>query len=512
MSESRFAAACTAGYAAVLGVNLSRHEMWRDEFQAWIIAEESTSVASLAANTAYEGHPLLWFLLLFAAKQLYAGPAVVQVVHWLVASAAAWVFVRFAPGRRLYKGLFLLGYFPLYEYGTISRGYALGLLLVFAFCALYSRRPQAAWRLAALLFFLAQTSVFGTIFAVYLAAFVAWELWKSGAAREAPGRWIGAGTLVGVGGVLACGQMLPPSDSGYLTSWYTEAKVGRLVDVLALVWQVACPLPRLQVEFWDTNILDPAVSIWSGEASARDVGLVRLQAALGTACLGLSLWAFAGRRRALYFFALGCAGLLIFFYIKLVGGLRHSGHLFLFGAVVFWLCPRPDEPVGTKGAWRGGGLGRRVAPAVFLLMHAGVGVGSSAADFFLPFSGSRATAAFIEGHPAGKGALAAYPDHAATGVAGFSGRRFYFPEGDRWGRFVVWDQARLNGGRAKDDVRIIEAAAGELGTAGVPWLLLVNRPLGNLPQAGRLLYRSQRSIAQGERFWVYELPTGTLQW
>lgn len=512
MTESRFAVACTAGYAAVLGVNLSRHEMWRDEFQAWIIAEESASVASLAANTAYEGHPLLWFLLLFAAKQLYAGPAAMQALHWLVASTAAWVFVCFAPFRRLYKGLFLLGYFPLYEYGTISRGYALGVLFVFAFCALYSRRPQAAWRLAALLFFLTQTSVFGAIFGVYLAAYVAWDLLDSGAAREAPWRWIGAGTLVGAGVLLAYGQMLPPSDSGYLISWYTEPKMGRLVDVLALVWQVACPLPRLQIEFWDTNILDPAVSIWSGQASARDIALVRLQAALGTACLGLSLWAFAGRRRALCFFALGCAGLLIFFYIKLVGGMRHSGHLFLLGAAAFWLCPPANWRVGTKGVWKGAGLGRRVVPAVFLLAHAGVGVGSSAADFFLPFSGSRATAAFLEEHPAGKRELAAYPDYVATGVAGLSGRRFYFPSGDRWGRSVVWDKARLNGGRAKDDRWIIEAAAGELGAAGVPWLLLVNRPLSNLPQAGRLLYRSQRSIADGERFWVYELPSGTLQW
>src|SRR5690242_13054728 len=42
------------------------HVMWRDELQAWMIARESHSLAELFYNARYEGHPALWFLLLYA--------------------------------------------------------------------------------------------------------------------------------------------------------------------------------------------------------------------------------------------------------------------------------------------------------------------------------------------------------------------------------------------------------------------------------------------------------------
>ena len=86
----------------------------------------------------------------------------------------------------------------------------------------------------------------------------------------------------------------------------------------------------------------------------------------------------------------------------------------------------------------------RVFLVALLIVHLVAGLGASVADWALPFSASKATAAFITSRQMDRMPIAADVDHAASAVAGYLGRRIYYPRGDRMGSFVIWDKTRSN--------------------------------------------------------------------
>src|SRR4051812_45032534 len=52
-------------FAALLAVMKFKHEMYLDEGQAWLIARNSSGLFDLVGHLHYEGHPALWYLMLF---------------------------------------------------------------------------------------------------------------------------------------------------------------------------------------------------------------------------------------------------------------------------------------------------------------------------------------------------------------------------------------------------------------------------------------------------------------
>ncbi|MCA9781739.1 MAG: hypothetical protein KC800_33705, partial [Candidatus Eremiobacteraeota bacterium] len=50
---------------ALLAVNLALHDMWFDELQAWGLVCTSRSPMELIGMIEPEGHPPLWYLLLY---------------------------------------------------------------------------------------------------------------------------------------------------------------------------------------------------------------------------------------------------------------------------------------------------------------------------------------------------------------------------------------------------------------------------------------------------------------
>jgi len=86
-----------------------------------------------------------------------------QLLHVLIATAFVFLLARHGPFSRLQTILFAVGYFPLFEYALVSRGYGLGVLLAFAFCAAFEARYRRPVLLGGLLFLLANTTVYGLI-------------------------------------------------------------------------------------------------------------------------------------------------------------------------------------------------------------------------------------------------------------------------------------------------------------------------------------------------------------
>ena len=94
-----------------------------------------------------------------------------QVLHLAIA-LGIWVLVwRVSPFRPIEKLLLIISYYLFWEYFVVSGNYALAVLLGFGFIALRIARPDRRGSAFMLLGLLANTTVFGTIWSLGLAAF-----------------------------------------------------------------------------------------------------------------------------------------------------------------------------------------------------------------------------------------------------------------------------------------------------------------------------------------------------
>ena len=117
-------------WLAVVIFTALRHEYWRDEVRAWSLAREATSPLDLFHRIRYEGHPILWYLLLYVGKSIVDTPLVLPITSIVIASAAVTIFMLRSPFPLWMKASFLFSALPLYVYSVKARNYAYQVLQV----------------------------------------------------------------------------------------------------------------------------------------------------------------------------------------------------------------------------------------------------------------------------------------------------------------------------------------------------------------------------------------------
>ena len=125
-------------YLIVLALNIYYHEFWGDELQSWNLAKGSTSFFGLLQNIRYEGHPPLWYILLYGLSKISHNPSGIKVLHYCIASLVAYILCYKSPFNSIVKLFVLFGYYFVYEYSAISRNYSIALLLIFSICIVLS--------------------------------------------------------------------------------------------------------------------------------------------------------------------------------------------------------------------------------------------------------------------------------------------------------------------------------------------------------------------------------------
>jgi len=408
---------------------LLHHEMWQDEWQAWLISAKSPTLPDLFRNLRYEGHPGLWHVGLFLINRITPSPVGMQALHLLLATCSVYVFLRYSPFNRLHKVLFIFGYFPFYEYAVVSRNYALGILGLFAFCALFCLPPPRGYLLLALtLFLLCQTSVYGLMIAMVLGMILVWTAARDQAIRS----WeaIAALVLVLLGICLSVIQLAPPADSGFAVGWRFDVQLPRLMETVATVWRSYIPIPTPTYHFWGTNLIpDPA---W--------------QFLLSVILIVFGLLLFIRHPVSLFFYAVGTVGILAFTHIKYFGTLRHHGHLFLLFIASLWLSsaspPNKNFSSFIQALSDFCQANRDRVLLVLLGAHLLAGLAAASLDICFPFSASKNAAGFIKQHWLDRAIIMGHADDAASSVAGCLGCQLYYPASHRWGTFVIWNQKR----------------------------------------------------------------------
>ena len=421
-------------FAAAL-INILNHEMWRDEFQGWLLARDSETIGDLFKNTRYEGHPVLWHLGLFFIAKITHNPFFMQIYHLLIATGVVFIFARYSPFTRLQKFLFSFGYYPLYEYAAISRNYSISLLLMFATCAIYrSSRANRYIYLAIILFLLAHTTIYGLVFTIFFSGYffldTVFDAQKRQWASGKKGQCLLAVLIVFIGAATSLMQVIPPPDTGYAVEWHTEWNNDRVLSVLGIVYRAYVPIPVNELHFWDTNIvLSPTACVW-----------------LSVALLIISGILLARSPLVLFLFLGGTAGLLAFMYLKYFGFQRHHGHLFILLVISLWLAggqlKRDFKRPGFQSLAHGLAVTKCIFITLLLAVNVYAGILSSYLEWKYEFSMGKAAAKYIKENGLDKNLWAGHHDYAVLSVCGYFDKKVYYPRSNRVGSFIIFNNKR----------------------------------------------------------------------
>lgn len=447
------------GFFAVGLFGVLNHAMWRDELNPWLIARDTATLSDMLAALHYEGHPVLWYLILRAVQAVTLNPVAMQLLHLGIGTATVWLVVRFAPFRAWQKVLFAFGYLPFYEYLLVSRNYAIGLFLIVLVCVIFETRRRTYLPIAAILVLMANASAFALFVSTGFAIALMFEYVRNVRAGIRPAvpvwnfllsviLWIG-------GAALSLYFLVPPADStlaGGAAGWYLQLDLNRLV--------------LASIRIWSGYI---AVLVPSDRGGA-ELGL------LVVASLAMVVVFSTAFRRApivLVFYLVTTTIIIAFIYVKFLGGPRHYGHLYIVLVASWWLAQTADA--AEIGAAVPAQVQRR-ASALFtflLALQSAAGIVAFARDMVVPMSAGRAAAAYIRAQGLDQLPMVGTSDHVMATLAGYLGRRIYYPETGGMGSFVLFTADR----RKVDDALALEQTAQFAAAHDGTVLLILNREL-----------------------------------
>jgi len=426
-------------FVAVGLVGLANHEMWRDELEIWLIARGSDSLGQLFENMSTQGHPAVWYLLNFLLTRFTSNPLAMQLLNLAIGASAVALFFRRAPFTLVQRLLMCFGYFMLFEFTVISRGYGLGLLLIFAFCIRFRQSRSLDLTGAAILLILANTTVYGMIIAAHVVLLVTVQPFFD---RRRPRPWSDRNGLAALAIVLA-GVAVSFGHTWLQGRAMGPAHVGAYAPAHDLTWGVSClstvfrgavPLPDFSLfHFWNSNFLQ----LLPGPSG------IYLGALLAGTLLTLATYRFRDRPALSFVFVLGTMTMLSVTFFVWYGWVRHHGQVFLWYVVCCWLWyglqgdDRADEATRTPTT----GLASATLTAV-LLLQAIAGIHAYVMDMLHPFSNAKVTGEHLRRDEFADVTLVGSIDYAIQPVTAYADRQFYYPESGEYRTFLDWGPAR----------------------------------------------------------------------
>lgn len=130
-------------FAILLGLLTARHELFIDESQAWLIARDSKNFLEMLGHLRYEGHPALWYSILYVPAHLLWSPLFMQAVNYVLALLMASLVLTERRLALTVRVLCIFSVFIFFHMGVMARSYMLaGLLLMGAVRLLTAERPR----------------------------------------------------------------------------------------------------------------------------------------------------------------------------------------------------------------------------------------------------------------------------------------------------------------------------------------------------------------------------------
>jgi hypothetical protein len=434
-------------FAATASLALSRHEMWMDELNPWVIGRDAHSLRELFADMRFEPHPPVWYLCLYALTRVTQNPAAMQVLHGAIATGSVAVIAYFSPFRRRDVWLLAFGYYFVFEYCAISRGYALGILFSAATCAVATAPRPRPILIAALLALLANTSAFGLILAGALAIAIA-PLAIRGARDGVLG-----GLILAAGMGSSINWLLPSPENVFGRDRHLTWSLVRLDDVTRLFGTAYVPIPQLTSPSpWNSNGL---------VAATRTIPVVGhfVPLALSVGLFALVLIHLRRRPALLAAFVSGTAAMLGLMYVEYSGGYRHHGHFFVLLVLLLWLAGGRHPPIVAAPRWF----------FFVLVVQLAAGAYFVGLDFVRPFSASKALAQFFLADERHLPIVVAQPsllNYEGPGLSSYLRRHIYYATaaGIERSSYLEYDAAHARTASEDEIVQEVDAFANGLGS------------------------------------------------
>lgn len=228
------------------------HEPWRDELQAWGIARASGTPLDLISNSRHEGHPPFWFVVLWPIAKVTGDVIALQFVTFLLGCGATWLTLRHMPVRLWLRIAVVFGYFPLFEFGVMSRNYSLAYTLVIVFLWLSHRDQTPQWLPAIVAVALAATAVNSVPLAIALALAVWGGPWFASKHRG-PINWKGLAPVLVVTAIAA--MVAVPAVGGGRKLHLDFLTPERIWKALAAPARAVAPFSDFVDRFWGVPYL-----------------------------------------------------------------------------------------------------------------------------------------------------------------------------------------------------------------------------------------------------------------
>jgi hypothetical protein len=428
-------------WLAIVLFTASRHELWRDEVRVLSQVRQAASLTDLYRVAQYDGHPALWFVVIYLARLVADTRLVLPIAALVMGFAAVAVFMRYAPFPLWLRSLFIFCALPLYEYSVMARNYGVSMLLLFVAAALYPTRNAHPYRLAIVLALLANAHVHAAILAGLIAAAWAWDLVADQITGRTPAGWARYLPLAVVAaGSLFCFVFTVPRENTNLTD---VREVNGIGEVLTAV-RGAVLRPDETFAALIPTWVRPKIAV------------LLLYAAIGGLLMrpNLLLAAFGAQ------VAFG-----VFYRLVYPGWYRHQGLHLLFLVALYWILIRTAPPAAWTGlrraAFRGGLFGAVLLLLAFDLWRMPVAV---LADIRGTRSASPQLAAFLAGSPQYHNAIIVpEPDFMLESLPYYSDATIYLPREGRYGNTVAWttdSRAQMTLGELLRIGRAVQADSG----------------------------------------------------
>ncbi len=406
----------TLCFLSLFFVQLVHHQLWRDELNAWGLAVSSSTLPTLVHYVHYEGHPLLWYLLLWFLSRFTSDPIVLKFVEGSVAIAIYLVVGLCSPFSRIEKALLFFGYFISFEYTVMARMYGLCLLTALIYLRRRSLHPDSYIGNAITLGILANTDSLGVMLSVAFGAEYVWsqtgELGRTAFFRQKAVKAIAAYVILLS---FSTWSGYPSPDVSRRASDPFGLYAFQLGHLLVAVYQVIVgpwlPIqPGFPHHFWhpvvqpEQIVLAPIVLLVYYKLFKRQTNLLIL--------IGITVVESVAFNHLVY-----------------PGRTRHFGITFIAFLAALWLqrCGRPAVPV----------LGR-----IMLGLSAAAGILAAGVQWHHPFSNAGTAAAWLRAHDLEHAALVGTLDTSVAAVAEELQRPIYFLDCNCSNGFLLFSKQR----------------------------------------------------------------------
>ncbi len=485
---TRFNVIATCVFAILSIIGILHHEVWLDEAHHWLLARDSSTLKELFENARYEGHPLLWNILLFICTRFFTDVIAMQIINVIISVAAVFLFLSHAPFTKLEKCLFIMGNFILYEYTVISRNYSLLIFFLFLSIIFYQKKKYIALALA--LAALANTHLFGLIISSTTVLVIAFEILVTKTRIWEKALLIGF-VIIFVGSLISVIQIVPPLNSTLYHQMNKSSSIDRLARMSVVFIKGFIPIPDFSnVYFWNTNLL---------------MGISKpFCALLSTLLFAYPLIIFKRYASLLVLFYFSSLCILTFFYLSDLNAVRYYGVMYIVFVMCMWLLSLAQSDIKGYASTKYVGFFFKAVLVIQMI----AGVTNYILDFNEPFSESKNVAAFLKAHEPKAEYIAG--GCGAAPISAYLNKKMYYLTDQRYGSFCNFNR-QSDYVVANTELALKTAALNFASKCSMPVLYIANSILHLSPEETvhfKFIRSFNSSAVKHENYYVYEVLDG----